>query len=158
MTPWKSVNNWFGVHAPKFQKGSCGAETLKLKRKVSQAAWSSRGGGGDGPHWAWLHLGQDHSLLCGWAGSIYLHLKGGDPLPDSARLRLTQWSISETGCGKLLGVTPLEGPAEGQECFWCTWRPCSELCQQNVWSGKSQCYGGDIKNVSLAEWLISFGV
>lgn len=29
-------------------------------------------------------------------------------------------------------------------------------CLQNVWSGKSQCYDGDIKNVSLAEWLISF--
>lgn len=47
-------------------------------------------------------------------------------------------------------------PKIEKEYFWCTHWPCIELCQQNVCSGKSQCYGGDIKNVSLADWLISF--
>lgn len=146
---------------PNFKKSNCGSETLELKRKASLASRFSWRGGSDGPPQAWPHLGQDHYLLCGWAGNTYLHLKGGRSSgwfqsgslwPGSARLKLTQWSCYETGRGKL-GLASPGGPAEGWELFWCTLRPCSKLRLQNVWSGKSQCYGGDVKYVS--DWVVN---
>lgn len=37
----------------------------------------------DGPPQVRQHLGQVHSLVCCWAETIHVHLKGDDAVPDS---------------------------------------------------------------------------